>query len=224
MSITIITVATLFLSHAAHIQKSFKNHRFSRFSQFANHISHHVIYSTKRPLTPKQGGIPTTSNNYPLDKNGYAIPILFDAINFGSNKAIPADSPTASPEDVMNNVLSAFCSNSSDITISQQEYTNNTGSPEKAMSVPALPPVSCAPTQQVAVSIPQNQPAPTETAVCKSFFSKVLKLLAFQGVWMFLYSRFPLFFPLSGKNKGKSYCTLSSSFAASRLASLLACA
>lgn len=60
--------------------------------------------------------------------------------------------------------------------------------------------------------------------VCKSFFSKVLKLLAFQGVWMFLYSRFPLFFPLSGKNKGKSYCTLSSSFAASRLASLLACA
>lgn len=166
MSITIITVATLFLSHAAHIQKSFKNHRFSRFSQFANHISHHVIYSTKRPLTPKQGGIPTTSNNYPLDKNGYAIPILFDAINFGSNKAIPADSPTASPEDVMNNVLSAFCSNSSDITISQQEYTNNTGSPEKAMSVPALPPVSCAPTQQVAVSIPQNQPAPTETAVC----------------------------------------------------------
>ena len=31
-------------------------------------------------------------------------------------------------------------------------------------------------------------------------------------------------FPLSGKNKGKSYCTLSSSFAASRLASLLACA
>lgn len=60
--------------------------------------------------------------------------------------------------------------------------------------------------------------------VCKSFFSKVLKLLAFQGVWMFLYSQFPLFFPLSGKNKGKSYCTLSSSFAASRLASLLACA
>lgn len=60
--------------------------------------------------------------------------------------------------------------------------------------------------------------------LCKSFFSKVLKLLAFQGVWMFLYSRFPLFFPLSGKNKGKSYCTLSSSFAASRLASLLACA
>lgn len=108
----------------------------------------------------------TTSNNYPLDKNGYAIPILFDAINFGSNKAIPADSPTASPEDVMNNVLPAFCSNSSDITISQQEYTNNTDSPEKAMSVPALPPVSCAPTQQVAVSIPQNQPAPTETAVC----------------------------------------------------------
>lgn len=40
--------------------------------------------------------------------------------------------------------------------------------------------------------------------VCKSFFSKVLKLLAFQGVWMFLYSQFPLFFPLSGKNKGKS--------------------
>jgi len=33
---------------------------------------------------------------------------------------------------------------------------------------------------------------------------------------------FPLFFPLSGKNKGKSYRTLSSSFAASRLASLLA--
>ena len=60
--------------------------------------------------------------------------------------------------------------------------------------------------------------------ICKSFFSKVLKLLAFQGVWMFLYSQFPLFFPLSGKNKGKSYCTLSSSFAASRLASLLACA
>ena len=59
---------------------------------------------------------------------------------------------------------------------------------------------------------------------CKSFFSKVLKLLAFQGVWMFLCSQFPLFFPLSGKNKGKSYCTLSSSFAASRLASLLACA
>ena len=63
-----------------------------------------------------------------------------------------------------------------------------------------------------------------QTGICKSFFSKVLKLLAFQGVWMFLYSRFPLFFPLSGKNKGKSYCTLSSSFAASRLASLLACA
>lgn len=33
------------------------------------------------------------------------------------------------------------------------------------MSVPALPPVSCAPAQQTAVSIPQNQPAPTETAV-----------------------------------------------------------
>lgn len=63
-----------------------------------------------------------------------------------------------------------------------------------------------------------------QIGVCKSFFSKVLKLLAFQGVWMFLYSQFPLFFPLSGKNKGKSYCTLSSSFAASRLASLLACA
>ena len=63
-----------------------------------------------------------------------------------------------------------------------------------------------------------------EIGICKSFFSKVLKLLAFQGVWMFLYSQFPLFFPLSGKNKGKSYCTLSSSFAASRLASLLACA
>lgn len=63
-----------------------------------------------------------------------------------------------------------------------------------------------------------------EIQICKSFFSKVLKLLAFQGVWMFLYSQFPLFFPLSGKNKGKSYCTLSSSFAASRLASLLACA
>lgn len=60
--------------------------------------------------------------------------------------------------------------------------------------------------------------------VCKSFFSKVLKFLAFQGVWIFLCSQFPLFFPLSGKNKGKSYCTLSSSFAASRLASLLACA
>ena len=84
----------------------------------------------------KQGGIPTTSNNYPLDKNGYAIPILFDAIYFGSNKAIPADSPTASPEDVMNNVLSAFCSNSSDITISQQECANNIDSPEKAISVP----------------------------------------------------------------------------------------
>ena len=165
MSITIITVATLFLSHAAYIQKSFKNHRFSRFSQFANHISHHVIYSTKRPLTLKQGGIPTTSNNYPLDKNGYAIPILFDAINFGNHEAVPADSPTASPEDVMNNVLSTFYSNSSDITISQQECTNNTNNPEKAMSVPALPPVSCAPAQQTAVSIPQNQPAPTETAV-----------------------------------------------------------
>ena len=63
-----------------------------------------------------------------------------------------------------------------------------------------------------------------QITIYKSFFSKVLKLLAFQGVWMFLYSRFPLFFPLSGKNKGKSYCTLSSSFAASRLASLLACA
>lgn len=60
--------------------------------------------------------------------------------------------------------------------------------------------------------------------ICKSFFSKVLKFLAFQGVWIFLCSQFPLFFPLSGKNKGKSYCTLSSSFAASRLASLLACA
>ena len=65
---------------------------------------------------------------------------------------------------------------------------------------------------------------PLTIGICKSFFSKVLKLLAFQGVWMFLYSQFPLFFPLSGKNKGKSYCTLSSSFAASRLASLLACA
>lgn len=65
----------------------------------------------------------------------------------------------------MNNVLSTFCSNSSDITISQQECTNNTNNPEKAMSVPALPPVSCAPAQQTAVSIPQNQPAPTETAV-----------------------------------------------------------
>ena len=65
---------------------------------------------------------------------------------------------------------------------------------------------------------------PKQIGICKSFFSKVLKLLAFQGVWMFLYSQFPLFFPLSGKNKGKSYCTLSSSFAASRLASLLACA
>lgn len=63
-----------------------------------------------------------------------------------------------------------------------------------------------------------------QIAVCKSFFSKVLKFLAFQGVWIFLCSQFPLFFPLSGKNKGKSYCTLSSSFAASRLASLLACA
>lgn len=60
--------------------------------------------------------------------------------------------------------------------------------------------------------------------ICKSFFSKVLKLLVFQGVWMFLCSQFPLFFPLPEKNKGKSYCTLSSSFAASRLASLLACA
>lgn len=60
--------------------------------------------------------------------------------------------------------------------------------------------------------------------VCKSFFLKVLKFLAFQGVWIFLCSQFPLFFPLPGKNKGKSYCTLSSSFAASRLASLLACA
>jgi len=64
----------------------------------------------------------------------------------------------------------------------------------------------------------------TESYICKSFFSKVLKFLAFQGVWIFLCSQFPLFFPLSGKNKGKSYCTLSSSFAASRLASLLACA
>ena len=60
--------------------------------------------------------------------------------------------------------------------------------------------------------------------ICKSFFSKVLKLLAFQGIWMFLCSQFPLFFPLLEKNKGKSYCTLSNSFAASRLASLLACA
>ena len=63
-----------------------------------------------------------------------------------------------------------------------------------------------------------------QIAICKSFFLKVLKFLAFQGVWIFLCSQFPLFFPLSGKNKGKSYCTLSSSFAASRLASLLACA
>ena len=60
--------------------------------------------------------------------------------------------------------------------------------------------------------------------ICKSFFSKVLKLLAFQGVWMFRCSQFPLFFPLPEKNKGTSDCTLSSSFAASRLASLLACA
>ena len=64
----------------------------------------------------------------------------------------------------------------------------------------------------------------TKIPICKSFFSKVLKLLVFQGVWMFLCSQFPLFFPLPEKNKGKSYCTLSSSFAASRLASLLACA
>ena len=125
-----------------------------------------MYYVIEASQVQKQGGIPTTSNNYPLDKNGYAIPILFDAINFGSNKAIPADSPTASPEDVMNNVLSTFCSNSSDITISQQECTNNTNSPEKAISVPALAPVSCAPAQQAAVSIPENQPAPTETAVC----------------------------------------------------------
>lgn len=83
-----------------------------------------------------------------------------------ATKQYPADSPTASPEDVMNNVLSAFCSNSSDITISQQECANNTDSPEKAISVPALAPVSCAPAQQAAVSIPENQPAPTETAVC----------------------------------------------------------
>ena len=65
---------------------------------------------------------------------------------------------------------------------------------------------------------------PKQIRICKSFFSKVLKLLAFQGARMFLCSQFPLFLPLSGKNKGKSYCTLSSSFAASRLASLLACA
>lgn len=64
----------------------------------------------------------------------------------------------------------------------------------------------------------------THIDVYKSFFLEVLKLLAFQGIWMFLCSQFPLFFPLPGKNKGKSYCTLSSSFAASRLASLLACA
>ena len=63
-----------------------------------------------------------------------------------------------------------------------------------------------------------------KTSIYKSFFLEVLKLLAFQGIWMFLCSQFPLFFPLPGKNKGKSYCTLSSSFAASRLASLLACA
>ena len=82
-----------------------------------------MYYVIEASQVQKQGGIPTTSNNYPLDKNGYAIPILFDAINFGSNKAIPADSPTASPEDVMNNVLSAFCSNSSDITIGvYQQY------------------------------------------------------------------------------------------------------
>lgn len=60
--------------------------------------------------------------------------------------------------------------------------------------------------------------------ICKSFFLEVLKPLAFQGIWMFLSSQFPLFFPLPEKNKGTSYCTLSSSFAASRLASLLACA
>ena len=125
-----------------------------------------MYYVIEASQVQKQGGIPTTSNNYPLDKNGYAIPILFDAINFENHEAVPTDSPTASPEDVMNNVLSAFCSNSSDITISQQEYTNNTDSPEKAMSAPALPPVSCAPAQQAAVSIPENQPAPTETAVC----------------------------------------------------------
>ena len=95
-----------------------------------------MYYVIEASQVQKQGGIPTTSNNYPLDKNGYAIPILFDAINFGSNKAIPADSPTASPEDVMNNVLSAFCSNSSDITISQQECANNTDSPEKLYPFP----------------------------------------------------------------------------------------
>ena len=63
-----------------------------------------------------------------------------------------------------------------------------------------------------------------QTGIYKSFFLEVLKLLAFQGVWMFRCSQFPLFFPLPEKNKGTSYCTLSSSFAASRLASLLACA
>lgn len=125
-----------------------------------------MYYVIEASQVQKQGGIPTTSNNYPLDKNGYAIPILFDAINFGNHEAVPADSPTASPEDVMNNVLSAFCSNSSDITISQQECANNTDSPEKAISVPALAPVSCAPAQQAEVTMPQNQPAPTETAVC----------------------------------------------------------
>ena len=124
-----------------------------------------MYYVIEASQVQKQGGIPTTSNNYPLDKNGYAIPILFDAINFENHEAVPTDSPTASPEDVMNNVLSAFCSNSSDITISQQECANNTDSPEKAISVPALPLVSCAPAQQAEVTIPQNQPAPTKTAV-----------------------------------------------------------
>ena len=69
-----------------------------------------------------------------------------------------------------------------------------------------------------------DAPELQQISVYKSFFLEVLKLLAFQGIWMFLCSQFPLFFPLPGKNKGKSYCTLSSSFAASRLASLLACA
>ena len=81
------------------------------------------------------------------------------------------------------------------------------------------------PSLKLAIDIARVVEAPIEEIfVCKSFFSKVLKLLVFQGVWMFLCSQFPLFFPLPEKNKGKSYCTLSSSFAASRLASLLACA
>ena len=125
-----------------------------------------MYYVIEASQVQKQGGIPTTSNNYPLDKNGYAIPILFDAINFGNHEAVPADSPTASPEDVMNNVLSTFVPIPLILLYHNRSVPTIRNNPEKAISVPALAPVSCAPAQQAAsLRFHRIQPAPTETAV-----------------------------------------------------------